>query len=93
MKTKTVAHVMCLCGKRAFEDERMAEKALGRAVTKHNRAFDQGQSRRGMNRENRAYVCDTSGLFHLTSESRRSFQSRALPVAPVLTWENWLATA
>ena len=71
----TVPWIQCPCGKRGFEDEHDAEKALGRAQTKRNRIFDRSAaSRRGMKRESRFYECD-SGLFHLTEQSRKVFQS------------------
>ena len=67
---KSVRHVICRhCGgKRGFLSEHEAEKALGRAKGKRAR-------QRGANIESRYYLCD-EGLYHLTSESRRSFQSR-----------------
>ncbi|MEU4155725.1 hypothetical protein [Actinoplanes sp. NPDC026670] len=72
MAKHTVPHVWCgSCQKRAFEDEHLADKALGRAVSHRNRLADkQGASRRGQHRENRFYECP-AGFFHLTSMSRR----------------------
>ncbi|WP_367135855.1 hypothetical protein [Saccharothrix sp. HUAS TT1] len=70
---KTVAHVWCdTCGKRGFEDEHDAEKALGRARARRERNADRinPASRRGMKRENRYYEC-SEGLLHLTEQSRR----------------------
>lgn len=67
---------MCRCGKRGFADERDADRALGRAQTKRNRAVEATGSRRGLYRENRTYMCDMSDLYHLTSMSRRTHAHR-----------------
>ncbi|ATI18998.1 hypothetical protein KGG85_gp58 [Streptomyces phage Tefunt] len=61
--------------KRGFTSERDAEKALGRAQAKRSR---QGQARgtmRGLKVESRFYECE-HGSFHLTSESRASYENR-----------------
>ena len=70
-KKMTVPWVACSCGKRGFEDEVVAEKALGRARAKRERSADKAGSRRGMYRENRFYYCRAGDLFHLTEMSRR----------------------
>lgn len=89
MKTKTVPFDLCSCGKRGWWEERDAEKALGRAKAKRNRAFDKnGMSRRGMVRENRIYECHEGEMFHLTSQSKRENNEQ---MQPVLTWEQYLA--
>lgn len=76
MKTKTVEHRSCRCGvKRGFASERLADKALGRAQAKRDRAAEARGTRRGSHRESRYYQCDFS-MFHLTSESRRSYTDR-----------------
>lgn len=68
----TVPHVWCHeCGKRAFANQRLARKALGKAQAKRNRLADKQGSRRGMARENRYYNDCPNGLFHLTGMSRR----------------------
>lgn len=72
-KGKTVQYIPCPCGKRGFEDERLADKALGRAQTKRNRAGDRAGSRRGIKREGRYYLCDRSDLYHLTNQSHASY--------------------
>ncbi|MYT31721.1 MULTISPECIES: hypothetical protein [unclassified Streptomyces] len=70
MTIKAVDFRTCECGaKRAFEDERIAEKALGRAQAKRHRAGDRRGSRRGLYCENRYYECEF-GMYHLTSQSR-----------------------
>jgi hypothetical protein len=75
-KTKTVDYRYCECGlKRGFRSERDADKALGRAQAKRDRAAESRGTRRGSYRESRYYECDY-GLFHLTSESRRHFNDR-----------------
>ncbi|MFF7800207.1 hypothetical protein [Streptomyces olivaceus] len=72
----TVDWRTCPCGvKRGFMSERDADKALGRAQAKRSR---QGASRgtmRGLKVESRYYECD-NGRFHLTSESRASYENR-----------------
>ncbi|WP_052397164.1 hypothetical protein [Streptomyces sp. NRRL F-5123] len=56
---------------------RNAEKALGRAQAKRSRRGDAAGSRRGLKIEHRVHACDFGG-FHLTSESRASFENRAV---------------
>lgn len=90
MASKTVPHTYCACGKRAFTSEHNAEKAMGRARTKRNRAADKHGSRRGVYRESRYYECPESGLFHLTSQSRREFATANQVTKPALTWEEFL---
>lgn len=75
MKNKSVPHSLCACGKRGFHVERLADKALGRAQAKRTRKADATGTRRGMCAETRYYLCDHSDLYHLTSESRRVFNS------------------
>lgn len=65
---KTVAHTFCPTGKRSFETEWDAEKALGRAQAKRKRG-----NVRGGSVESRFYYCDECEGFHLTSMSRRSY--------------------
>ncbi|AGM12079.1 hypothetical protein ZEMLYA_57 [Streptomyces phage Zemlya] len=73
---KTVRFVSCRCGvKRGFLSEREAEKALGRAQAKRNRTAESRGTRRGIKFESRWYVCDFD-MYHLTSESRSSYESR-----------------
>lgn len=68
---KTVQWKVCPCGvKRGFENAHLADKALGRAQTKRNRAGDKAGSRRGLERENRTYEC-RFGSWHLTKQSKR----------------------
>lgn len=74
-KNKTVPFVKCECGKRGFLEEWEAEKALGRAQTKRNRVGDACGTRRGIKRESRTYWCEMGDVFHLTEQSRRTFQS------------------
>lgn len=76
-KGKTVEFDRCPCGKRGFSNRILAEKALGRARTKRTRTVPAGASRRGMKIENRIYLCPDSGMFHLTEQSRRTFESYA----------------
>ncbi|WP_394615917.1 hypothetical protein JNUCC0626_40340 [Lentzea sp. JNUCC 0626] len=78
-KSKTVPYIWCEpCGKRGFENDHDATKALGRARTRRNRAAAKAgaPTRRGIKRENRIYMCEL-GLLHLTEQSRRSFSSSA----------------
>ncbi|WP_327292485.1 hypothetical protein [Streptomyces sp. NBC_01198] len=76
MGTKTVEWRPCECGiKRGFGSRRDAEKALGRAKAKRTRRADAHGTRRGLEIENRHYRCDY-GFFHLTKESRKSFEER-----------------
>jgi hypothetical protein len=82
---KTVAHTMCSCGKRGF-DERVVDKALGRAQAKRRRQMDSAGTRRGTHMENRTYPCEVGDLHHLTSESRREYQTRTIPT---LTWDQF----
>lgn len=71
MKRKTVQHTRCwVTGKRSFETEREAERALGRARAQH---FRQAESRTGTRRglfhvEQRANYCPSCDGYHLTSE-------------------------
>jgi hypothetical protein len=78
-RNNTVPFVTCICGKRGFEDEYDAEKALGKARTKRERSADKAGSRRGMYRENRTYYCSQGDVFHLTEQSRRTFASYSMP--------------
>jgi hypothetical protein len=74
--TKTVDWRPCACGlKRGFESRQRAEKALGRAQTKRARRADAHGTRRGLEVEHRAYLCE-AGAWHLTKESRKSFEMR-----------------
>ncbi|MFE5971422.1 hypothetical protein ACFQ64_04585 [Streptomyces sp. NPDC056460] len=71
---KTVEFHTCECsGKRGFADVRAAEKALGRAQAKRDRTAERRGQRRAIDRENRIYQCDF-GMWHLTKQSRRSFE-------------------
>ncbi|MFF9644766.1 hypothetical protein [Kitasatospora aureofaciens] len=70
MTAKTVDFRTCPCGsKRAYEDERDAIKALGKAQAKRSKIADRRGSGRGVHYENRTYECDW-GMYHLTSQSR-----------------------
>lgn len=73
-RSKTVPFVKCECGKRGWIEEFEAEKALGKAQTKRNRAGDKSGSRRGLKRESRTYWCEVGDVFHLTEQSRRTYQ-------------------
>ncbi|MFE0772000.1 hypothetical protein [Streptomyces sp. NPDC058861] len=74
---KTVCFHICECSdKRAFPDKRSAEKALGRAQAKRDRQAQGIRGRAPINRENRAYECDF-GSWHLTKQSRRSYEGYA----------------
>ncbi|ANT41061.1 hypothetical protein BI024_gp57 [Streptomyces phage Nanodon] len=74
---KTVRYTTCPCGiKRSFFSEREAEKALGRAKAKRGRLAEARGTGRGIKVESRFYECEESGLFHLTSESRQSYELR-----------------
>lgn len=72
-RNKTVPFAKCPCGKRGFEDEQVAEKALGKAQTKRNRAGDKAGTRRGLKRESRTYWCAAGDVYHLTEQSRRTY--------------------
>jgi hypothetical protein len=74
-RSKTVPFVKCECGKRGWVEEIEADKALGKAQTKRNRAGDAAGSRRGIKRESRTYLCDVGNVYHLTEQSRRTYQS------------------
>jgi hypothetical protein len=75
MTCNTVPWTWCpRCGKRGFDCEHDALKALGRAQAKRDRLFEHNPSRRGLIRENRVYECP-EGLYHLTSQSRREHQA------------------
>lgn len=76
MSYKTVDFRRCPCGKRGFEHERAADKALGRGQAKRLRKADANGTRRGVHMESRTYWCDEGQMFHTTSESRRSFNQR-----------------
>ncbi|MFG2923924.1 hypothetical protein ACGFYA_20790 [Streptomyces sp. NPDC048305] len=52
-----------------------AEKALGKAQSKRSRRADAIGTRRGSKIEHRVYACEEGG-WHLTSQSRASYQSR-----------------
>ncbi|MCY0933669.1 hypothetical protein [Streptomyces sp. H34-S4] len=52
-----------------------AEKALGKAQAQRGRRGDAMGSRRGLRIEHRVYECYLGG-FHLTAESRSSYESR-----------------
>lgn len=81
MSFKTVEFKVCACGaKRGFCDENSAEKALGRARAKRSRMAEKAGTRRGMHVESRYYECP-EGSFHLTSQSRRSFNEQNLVMA------------
>ncbi|MGW1558345.1 hypothetical protein ACWCQ1_17750 [Streptomyces sp. NPDC002144] len=74
---KTVEFHTCDCSdKRAFGDRRAAEKALGRAQAKRDRQAQRWEGRHPQNRENRVYQCDF-GMWHLTKQSRRSYEEHA----------------
>jgi hypothetical protein len=75
---KTVNYTRtCPCGvKRSFFTEREAERALGRAQAKRQRTAEARGTGRGLRTESRFYECEESGLFHLTSESRSSYERR-----------------
>lgn len=70
-RSKTVPFVLCSCGKRGWEDEHDAYKALGRAKVKRTRNAPRAGTLRGVHRENRVYPCPESSLYHLTAMSRR----------------------
>lgn len=67
----------CDCGnKRDFMSRHNAEKAMGKAQTKRTRRADaKVGTRRGLRVESRAYECEHGG-WHLTSESRASYENR-----------------
>lgn len=66
----------CKCGvKRGFVSERDAGKALGRAQAKRSRQGTARGTMRGLKVEGRYYECGF-GYFHLTSESRASYENR-----------------
>lgn len=69
----TVEYLSCVCGKRGFDSERLARKALGRARTWRRRAAFPPL---GKGIESRTYMCPDSGLWHLTGESRRHYMDR-----------------
>ncbi|SNS49809.1 hypothetical protein [Actinacidiphila glaucinigra] len=74
---KTVDFQSCECSdKRAFPDRRAAEKALGRAQAKRDRHAARFEHHGPIDRENRAYQCDY-GMWHLTKQSRRSYEEWA----------------
>ncbi|MEU2111547.1 hypothetical protein [Streptomyces sp. NPDC019507] len=78
---KTVEFHNCECSaKRGFTDRRAAEKALGRAQAKRDRQAQRLESRPPMNRENRVYECEF-GMWHLTKQSRRSYEETAARLA------------
>jgi len=85
---KTVPFIVCECGKRGFEDEHDAEKALGRSQAKRRRAMEKAGTRRGHKQESRYYLCDYDDLFHLTSESQKEHREKQ---DGSLTWEAFLA--
>ncbi|MEU1309194.1 hypothetical protein ABZ419_09915 [Streptomyces cinnamoneus] len=77
MTIKAAGLRACLCGaKRAYEDSRDAEKALGRVQAKRHRAGDRRGTRRGLSCENRIYRCGL-GMYHLTSQSRSDYLGAA----------------
>lgn len=68
----------CDCGvKRNFINRHNAEKALGKAQAKRGRRGDAAGTRRGLKIEHRVYECEVGG-WHLTSESRASYENRAV---------------
>lgn len=67
MKTVKYDHA-CESGKRRFQDEHDAEKALGRAQTRAFRKADKQGSRRGLRVESRAYHHSACDGWHLTNE-------------------------
>lgn len=74
---KTVDFHTCECSdKRAFPDKRSAEKALGRAQAKRDRQAQSIRGRGPINRENRVYECEFN-MWHLTKQSRRSYEEHA----------------
>ncbi|GAB2329262.1 hypothetical protein [Streptomyces variabilis] len=77
MTTKTIDFRACPCGsKRAYQDERAAQKALGKAQAKRQRTAERKGTRRGIHYENRYYECEF-GLYHLTSQSRADYEAVA----------------
>lgn len=79
MSGKVVPFLFCRrCGKRGWEREQDAAKALGKAQTKRNRKAAACGTLRGVYRESRYYVCE-EGMHHLTSQSRSTFNSYAEP--------------
>jgi hypothetical protein len=76
-RSKTVPFINCICGKRGWSEVEDACKALGKAQTKRNRAGDKSGSRRGIKRESRTYLCPLGDCFHLTEQSRRTFNGYA----------------
>jgi len=73
MTARTVDFRACPCGsKRAYEDERAAIKALGKAQAKRSKVADRRGTGRGVHYENRTYECEY-GMYHLTSQSRTSY--------------------
>ncbi|WP_372407246.1 hypothetical protein [Streptomyces luteireticuli] len=77
MSIKALDFRTCECGaKRAYEDHRAAERALGRVQAKRHRAGDRRGTRRGLACENRIYRCEF-GMHHLTSQSRADYSGAA----------------
>ncbi|WP_371671256.1 hypothetical protein OG985_28720 [Streptomyces sp. NBC_00289] len=78
---KTVEFHNCECSaKRAFADRRAAEKALGRAQAKRDRQASRTDVHMPMSRENRVYQCEYD-MWHLTKQSRRSYEEIAARLA------------
>lgn len=69
----TIEYLTCECGKRGFDTERLARKALGRVRTWRRRRLG---DLAGIHIESRTYMCPDSGLWHLTGESRRHYMDR-----------------
>ncbi|MFF4244335.1 hypothetical protein ACFYY2_07645 [Streptomyces sp. NPDC001822] len=79
---KTVAYLTCECSakQRAYLDRRSAEKALGRAQAKRDRSPVGRDGGHPIARENRVYQCEYD-LWHLTKQSRRSYEEIASRLA------------
>lgn len=76
MTCNSVPWKSCECGiKRGFFTERDAQKALGRAQAKRSRQGAARGTMRGLKVESRYYECEHGG-WHLTSESRASYENR-----------------
>lgn len=64
-------------GKRSFETEHEAHRALGQARTRRQRHGDAVGTRRGLKVERRIYWHDECDGYHLTEESKRTFNEKA----------------
>lgn len=70
---KKVKYDICPTGKRAYAEERDAERAMGRARARRERFGAARGTMRGLKVENRIYWCRICEGHHLTEMSRREF--------------------